>query len=200
MRIADNAAPVEFYDVQSQQGLKDGKMYYREPETWILEASCDGRNWDVVHEVFESRTLPGNGKYWYSSGSTTFDAAHPGYPIASAPSGITTEIGPVTIAGGTLDVASPVEISSLTVDASSSDGALKGVTFASDGVINVVSTNFPSGSRDLELPLTLSDCGNLDNISRWTLNLDGVPNTRLDVRIVNGKVGLFRRGFMVICL
>ena len=198
MRIADNAAPVEFYDVQSQQGLKDNKMYYREPETWILEASCDGRNWDVVHEVFESRTLPGNGKYWYSSGSTTFDPAHPGYPIASAPAGVTTEIGPVTIAGGTLDIASPVEISSLTIDASSSEGVLKGVTFASEGVINVVNANFPSGSRDLELPLTLSDCGNMGNLSSWTLNLDGVPNTRLDVRVHNGRISLSKMGFVLI--
>ena len=191
-RISDDAKPVAYYDLQAQNSNAD-----RQPKDWMLEASCDGRNWDVI-DTQADQGVSADGYRWYSSDVTSFDEAHPGYPIASAPSGVTTEIGPVTIAGGTLDVASPVEISSLTIDASSSDGVLKGVTFASEGVINVVNANFPSGSRDLELPLTLSGCGNLDNLSGWTLNLNGVPNTRLDVRVFNGRVSLSKRGFVLI--
>ena len=41
MRIADDAAPAAYYDIQSQQGAK----YAREPSGWFLEASVDGREW-----------------------------------------------------------------------------------------------------------------------------------------------------------
>ena len=190
-RIADDAKPVAYYDLQTNSGANNN----REPKDWMLEASCDGRSWDVVDEQTD-RGVAESGARWYSSGNTDFDEAHPGYPIASAPAGVTTEIGPVTIAGGTLDVASPVVISNLTVDASSSDGGLKGVTFASEGVIDVV--NVPENFRELELPVTLSGCGDEINISRWTLKVGGVQNTRLDVRVSNGKIGLSKKGFVLI--
>ena len=192
-RIADDAKPVAYYDLLTQSGANNN----REPKDWMLEASCDGRNWDVI-DTQTDQGVSESGQRWYSSGSTDFDAEHPGYPIASAPADVTTEIGAVAVAGGTLDVASPVVVSNLTVDASSSGGVVKGVTFAANGVINVVNANFVAQSRDFELPLTLSSCEGTENISHWALNLDGVPNTRLDVRVSNGKVRLSRRGFMLL--
>jgi len=191
-RISDDAKPVAYYDLQAQNSNDD-----RQPKDWMLEASCDGRNWDVI-DTQADQGVSASGYRWYSSDDTTFDEAHPGYPIASAPSGVTTEIGPVTIAGGTLDVASPVVVSNLTVDASSSGGVVKGVTFAANGVIDVQNANFPADSRDFELPLTLSACEGADNIARWALSLDGVPNARLDVYVSDGKIRLIRRGFVLI--
>jgi len=188
-RISDDAKPVAYYDLQAQNSNDD-----RQPKDWMLEASCDGRNWDVI-DTQADQGVSASGYRWYSSDVATFDEAHPGYPIATAPSGVTTEIGPVTIAGGTLDVASPVVISNLTVDASASDGGLKGVTFASEGVINVV--NMPEGSRDLELPVALSGCVDERNVSLWTLKIGGVSNTRLSVNVSNGKIGLTRKGFLI---
>ena len=192
-RIADDAKPVAYYDLMTNTGGNNN----REPKDWMLEASCDGRNWDVI-DTQTDQGVASSGQRWYSSGSTDFDAEHPGYPITSSPTGVTTEIGSVTIAGGTLDFVSPIAVSNLTVDASSSGGVLKGVTFASSGVLDVVNACFPEGSRYLELPLTPSGCSEVSEISDWALKLGGIPNTHLDVRVLNGKIGLFRRGFMLL--
>ena len=189
-RIADDAKPVAYYDLQTNSGANNN----REPKDWMLEASCDGRNWDIVDEQTD-QGVAASGACWYSTGSTDFDATHPGYPIASAPTGVMTEIGSVTIAGGTLDVASPVVVSNLTVDASTSGGVLKGVAFASEGVIDVV--NASAKVRELELPVTLAGCDGESNISRWSLKIGGVASNRLDIRVANGKIGLSSRGLVI---
>ena len=181
MRVADDAKPVTFYDIMSQQGGN----YVREPKDWMLEASYDGRNWDVVDEK-TGLGVSSSGKRWYSSGNTDFDAAHPGYPIASAPAGVTTEIGPVTIAGGTLKAAAQVEVSSLTVDAAAG-GAASGLSFASGGVLDIV--NAPAGANEFNVPVALSNYEG--SLSRWTLRINGVETTSKTVTITGDgiKVG-----------
>ena len=179
-RILDDAKPVVYYDLQAQNSNAD-----RQPKDWMLEASCDGSNWDVI-DTQADQGVSADGYRWYSSDVTTFDEAHPGYPIASAPSGVTTEIGPVTIAGGMLKAAAPVGVSSLTVDAAAG-GAASGLSFASGGVLDIV--NAPAGANEFNVPVALSNYEG--SLSRWTLRINGVETTSKTVTITGDgiKVG-----------
>jgi autotransporter-associated beta strand protein len=180
-RISDDAKPVAYYDLMTQTGGNNN----REPKDWMLEASCDGRTWNVI-DTQTDQGVAESGQRWYSSGSTDFDAAHPGYPIASVPAGVTTEIGPVTIAGGMLKAAAPVGVSSLTVDAAAG-GAASGLSFASGGVLDIV--NAPAGANEFNVPVVLSNYEG--SLSRWTLRINGVETTSKTVTITGDgiKVG-----------
>ena len=190
MRLADDAQPVAYYDLMTNTGGTNN----REPKDWILEASCDGRTWVEV-DAQTDQGVAASGQRWYSSGSTDFDSAHPGYPIASAPAGVTTEIGPVTIAGGTLVAAAPIAVSSLTVDAVAG-GAASGLSFASGGVLDIV--NATSGATEFTVPVSLAGSENTSNLKRWTLRINGVETATRTVSVTSDGIHIGPAGTVIL--
>lgn len=174
MRIADDAAPAAYYDIQSQQGAK----YAREPSGWFLEASVDGREWAEV----DARTGVGvaaSGKRWYSTGNADFDAAHPGYPV-SAPAAPAVNVASAEIAGGTLLCDAPVTLSSLAVDALQG-GAVNGAAFAESGTLDLSNVALVSG--EAIVPVRLPGCAGTANLSRWTLVVNGRETSAKQVSV-----------------
>ena len=190
MRLADDAQPVAYYDLMTNSGGNNA----REPKDWILEASRDGRTWVEV-DAQTDRGVAASGQRWYSSGSTDFDTAHPGYPIASAPVGVTTEIGPVAIAGGTLITDGPLAVSHLVVDAVAG-GAASGLSFASDGILDIV--NAPSGAREFTVPVSLAGSGNAANLRRWTLRINGDETTTRTVSVTSSGIRIGPAGTVIL--
>ncbi|MBQ6248272.1 MAG: autotransporter-associated beta strand repeat-containing protein [Kiritimatiellae bacterium] len=189
-RVADDAEPAAYYDIMTQTGGHNN----REPRDWVLEASADGRNWDVV----DTRTGMGvsaSGQRWYSSGGTEFDAAHPGYAIASAPAGVTTEIGSVAIEGGTLVAGAPVPVSHLMVDAAQT-GAASGLALEQDGILEIV--NAPADASEFVVPVSLAGSVNSTNLKRWKLRIDGVETAARTVSVTSSGIRVGPGGTVIL--
>ena len=193
MRVADDADPVKFYDVKSQQGYSSGSMYKREPRVWLLEGSVDGRNWETL-DAKEDPTVSGSAARWYSSGDKAFNASAPGFEIATEAPERTVRIGSVSVEGGTLVADVPMAVSNLVVDATSG-GTLDGFAFAERGTLTV--KNLPEGKGMTELPGTYLNCTGLDGVSRWTLSLDG-KSTLKRISASGGVLRIYSPGTTVI--
>ena len=192
MRVADDADPVKFYDVKSQQGYTEGSMYKREPRVWLLEGSVDGRNWETL-DAKEDPTVSGSGARWYSSGVKTFNAAAPGFEIATEAPARTVRIGSVSVQGGTLVADVPVTVSNLVLNATSG-GTIDGFNFASTGTLTVDGMN---GDGDVLLPATFDNVTGLANLRGWTLNFADPSIGKRRVRVAGGRVAIMRVGITV---
>jgi len=194
MRVADDADPVKFYDVKSYMGIdkETQAMNGREPRVWVLEGSPDGRNWEVLDEK-EDLTVPAVGKFWYSSGSSTFDAAVPGFEIATEAPARTVRIGSVSVQGGTLVADVPVTVSNLVLNATSG-GTIDGFNFASTGTLTVDGMN---GDGDVLLPATFDNVTGLANLRGWTLNFADPSIGKRRIRVSGGRVAIMRVGITV---
>jgi hypothetical protein len=192
MRVADDADPVKFYDVKSQQGYTEGSMYKREPRVWLFEGSVDGRNWETL-DAKEDPTVSGSGARWYSSGKTTFNAAAPGFEIATEAPVRTVRIGSVSVQGGTLVADVPVTVSNLVLNATSG-GTIDGFDFASTGTLTV---NGMDGEGDVLLPATFDNVTGLENLRNWTLKFTDPSIGKRRVRISGGRVSIIRVGITI---
>lgn len=192
MRVADNANTVKYYDVKSWGGATDGVMYKREPRVWTFEGSVDGRNWDLLDER-EDITI-GKGAIWYSTGKTTFNAASPGFEVATEAPENVVNLGAVSVLGGTLVADAPLSVSNLVVDATSG-GTLDGFAFAENGTLTV--KNLPDGNEMVALPGTYANCTGLDGVSRWTLSLDGEP-TKKRISVSGGVIRIVPPGTAIV--
>ena len=188
MRVADDANTVKYYDVKSWGGATDGVMYKREPRVWTFEGSVDGRNWDLLDE--RADITIGKGAIWYSTGKTTFNAASPGFEVATEAPENVVNLGAVSVLGGTLVADAPLSVSNLVVDATSG-GTLDGFAFAENGTLVV--KNLPDGNEMVALPGTYANCTGLDGVSRWKLSLDGEP-TKKRISVSGGVIRIFCPG------
>ena len=192
MRVADDADTVKYYDVKSQQGYKSDGMYEREPQVWTFEGSVDGRNWEVLDEEADL-TVAGTGARWYSSGVKTFNAAAPGFEIATEAPARTVRIGSVSVQGGTLVADVPVTVSNLVLNATSG-GTIDGFNFASTGTLTVDGMN---GDGDVLLPATFDNVTGLENLRGWTLNFTDPSIGKRRIRVSGGRVAIMRVGITV---
>lgn len=193
MRVADNADTVKFYDVKSYSGNQNSVMYMREPRVWIFEGSVDGRNWDFL-DGQEDLTVPGADKYWYSTGSKTFNASSPGFEVATEAPECTVNLGFVSVQGGTLVADVPVTVSNLVVDVECG-GTLDGFAFAPNGTLTV--QNLPDGNVVTELPGTYVNCTGLDGVSQWTLR-DGDALSRKRISVSGGVIRIVPPGTAIV--
>ncbi|MBR4616377.1 MAG: hypothetical protein IKO55_12280, partial [Kiritimatiellae bacterium] len=134
------------------------------------------------------------GAIWYSTGSTTFNAASPGFEVATEAPENVVNLGPVSVQGGTLVADAPISVSNLVVDATSG-GTLDGFAFAENGTLTV--KNLPDGNEMVASPGTYANCTGLDGVSRWTLSLDGEP-TKKRISVSGGVIRIFSPGTAIV--
>ena len=77
----------------------------------------------------------------------------------------------------------------------SSGGTIRGVSFASDGTLELA-RNFEG--VDLQLPLTFDSVTDMSNIENWQLKVDGKQKNEYKVSVRNNSVFIRKPGFMVI--
>ena len=197
MRLADDAAGVMYYDVKSHQGYTSTGMYKREPKSWMLEGSLDGRAWVVLDEkTFTSNPISGDGnsKRWYSCNQTSHDAEHLGYPIGG-PSARNVTIGSVHVAPGATLVADDVVTVSNVVVSTSGGGTLRNFALAQDGSIDFVDTPNPEG---VFVPMAFENVSGLENLGGWTVSVNGVASRRWRVGGSAGGIRLTPLGMILV--
>lgn len=212
MRLAADAGEVAGYDFGctygvSQSGL-DGRydMFGGDPGAWTLEGSVDGIHWHELHRIDNALDrncgmpvgLYSKRLYKTQSGTAALilcstnsqqivghstNAANPLSEVASVS----------VVSNATLEVVGEaLEIGNLVVDVTSG-GTLRNFTFAQNGTLEVSE----KGSGIVELPLAFEDCSEVNRISRWALSVaDGKPTTRR-IAVINGKVCIVPRGYVV---
>ena len=179
MRLPESAAEAVSYDICANQA-NDNKW---EPNAWTMEASADGVFWDTVANV-TSNDLVYAIQHWISDNSAfTKNARHisPNQDflfgldkgkslLATAPS----QLANATVAvaeGAVLRAEGSVALSSIEVDASQPAGTIDGFAFAPDGTLNVVGAATPS--EGFALPVAIVHESGTENLSSWTVNMNG---------------------------
>ena len=200
MRLTNGTPEIVRYDL-----LNRGTDTAGLPEVASMEASADGIHWNLVETngvgdvLTDHAYSPDTTNWkWYSNGDAfTSGQARPGagFPIrghADIPTPLQNVRSVSVAAGATLKTYDGVEIGKLKVD-SAGAGTIDGFTFAENGTIDV--TNPPDSSSFL--PGTYVNCSGLENVSGWTLKVDGKANAKYKVSVRNGKIFFCRPGFII---
>ena len=208
MKLPDGAQPVRFYDIKASMGYnaskssadganwQDNHMCSFEARGWRVEASTDGRQWDLLDEKYhdDATVAPIHGAArWYHSDDASFNPSNPGWSIPEKPTARTVSLGAVSVTGNAELLAdAPVEISHLVADAASG-GFLSNVTFAANGTLDVVNAT----KETSELPLRFSEGTDLRPVMNWVLRIDGIPSNKRKISVANGRLILARQGMII---
>ena len=219
MHLADGSEPITHFDIQSCNTVQD--MLNNWPTRLMLEGSCDGVHWTVVHDnatkgdAYDYSHYGSGSGYgvdnnclWLSDGARCNDSGRSTYHKRLLGDGSWTlatswelpegpyeqlEYATVQVSGGLLTTASPLTISKFRIDATRG-GTLDNFVFAENGTLDIVGSDIPSG---MVLPGTYTNCTGLENLVGWTLTLNGKP-TRCTLAFNDGKLTLLRPGVMII--
>ena len=217
MRLANGAPEIVSYDILSYWNSNATNEW---PKIATMEASIDGVNWDLVetndlgevvaeHNYDFSIPLGGsnNANRWFSDGKeltprTPSKATTPrpgaGFPIRGRVANFTMPLQNVrsisVAAGATLKTETEVVISSLKVDVGGA-GTMDGFTFAETGTINVLTDDT---SQTIELPGTYVNCIGLENVAGWNIEVNGSMTKKFIPEVVDGRIRLRPRGFVLI--
>ncbi len=217
MRLTNGAPEIVSYDIES---------YWNQTNSWpkiaSMEASVDGLNWELVetnafgeivseHDYDFSIPLEGtknSSNKWYSDGTAqvnwdptagTTPRPGKGFPIRGRIPNWQTPLQNVRSVhvdeNATLRTYDDVTIRSLKVDAAGA-GTLDGFKFAANGTLDVVTqSGFSSATA---LPGGYPNCQGLQNVSSWTLKINGETSSRYNVAVRDGKIYVIPRGFVIL--
>ena len=202
-RIADESPTITHYDLNTI--YKPGGDYFGcSPAAYEVQASADGIHWErvggqdaVSYEGMEVATA------WMSDFTALVSGEvrkNKGFALthttASRECGGLSSVRSVEVAeGATLKlVGAPVSVGQLHVDATGA-GLLEGpFAFGASGTLNV--ENLPNDAV-VELPGTYVGVSGLGNLNAWNLALDGSSCTSHNISVKNGKIRIFKRGFLM---
>ena len=200
MRVSDEAPAITRYDIcaSANYDTSNSRPHPREPFSWSVDASRDGISWTELASVVSNSTPTTAAWQWYSTRSTTFDPAQNGYAIASED---LTELKPSELdyvavaAGATLRSDKCVSVKELRYDATRGAGTLEMFAFQGDGAISISCDNALRGSV-IHLPYTFRNCSGLENLSGWSVFVNGV-RTRCRVKVTSGGIDIMPKGFVI---
>ena len=206
-RLPEGAKPVTSYDIVThRENSENMGSYVLNPKCWTVEASVDGKNWNLLHTMEDSGasgqtlTIRGAGKWMGRDAEFSTDDGvkvpyTSGQPIAAAPSG---EVGKsfadveyVEVAdGATLVAEGDITLKGIKVNAKGA-GSLVGFQFADSGDFIV------EGVPD-ESVVTLP--GRYEQkLAKWTLKSSDYRVARRELVIdADGVARLYKRGFAII--
>ncbi len=219
MRMTNNAPEIVGWDyVLAYGAAQDGSN--RSVCGYSIEGSVDGMHWDdLTGDIFHpSNTLPTANMKWVSGGTAnkafvTGDAArHKSNGAAFALSddfkftrtrpdafSVFENVGAVKVAAGaklTADGDGIGAISSISVDASGDGtGTIDGFALSGAGILEV--ENLPRIQGETGLPLVFTNCTGAENISAWTLDVNGAGARGHRVRIRDGRLCIMPKGTVV---
>lgn len=183
--------------------ISRGYNYQRNVKGFSIEASVDGRRWDVLTNVTLTSGFSGNvnSPKWafansvYSAGSAGTHTG--GAPIAGRPASSVkalSNVSGVSVAKGARLIGenADVEIRGLEVDGRGA-GTIENCTFAQTG--SIVVKNAKEATGDM-LELGFVNCVSPERIANWTAVVDGKTNCKIDYR--NGKLYVVRPGLLIV--
>ena len=205
-RLSAGTKPARYFDFVSRFGWDEPETDH--PAFYTLEGSADGVNWTMLHSTRDCEHPKGGS--WASTGVAYEPGENQncrsvgkefGHEIATGLENRETVNLSVArsvkvFAGATLETSAIIELPKLTVDArANSDAVVKGFVFSTSGVLTIENL---SGSQEKTLPVSLLDCTGVENISNWSLVVNGRSTTRKSVEVRNGRLVIVSQGFSVI--
>lgn len=189
VRLRDDAAAVAGYNLYLPRRNYEGTI--RCPSGWTLEASFNGEDWFTA----DDRTYvssPGGNNRWYNGGvAFGLSAALPSGDGA-LPAGSALSVAPGALAVATNGVAA---LSRLRIDCEAGAGVIDGFGFAPSGVL--ILENDSALGVGVELPITLANITGTENLKSWTVWRGSTPATSTGVKLKDGKLVLYGKGFMI---
>lgn len=154
------------------------ETFARDVRSWSLEGSMDGINWENLDTVI-SNANPTTGEQWKWIGTNKTGAHNAGEGLGPiAPETSRDILRPSSVesvsafAGATVKVNAPLPTSKVRVDYTHGGGTIEGFVLAKNGTLEVV--NVPEGAgRSLEIPLSLVNVSGMENISGYTVLVNG---------------------------
>ena len=195
MRLADNAAPVAGYNIQS--GGDDvwayGANRCRTPGSWTLEASDDGTTWTLLDSQTDSSYAGIANNTWFNGGNMIPCTANG--TGASMPTNAT-----LTVSDGAT-MALPADqkdgVKSLEIDCTAAAGTFANFTAANGMTVNLV--NFRA-FRDASvaggklLPVLFSGTTDFTTEDSWKVLIDGDARKGADYKVFAQNGGLYVKG------
>lgn len=170
--------------------------------SWTMEGSPDGLVWTELHSVVSNDNVFSASKCWYTA--TNYDgswnaASVPGYELpttaASAPRRAAS-LGAISVAAGARILAdSEQSVDAISCDASLGCGKIQGVAFAQTGALTVVGGAWANGR--MVLGYEFADCSGLENISNWSVNVDG-RRGNCSVKVTDDGIVLTKNGLVIV--
>ena len=96
-------------------------------------------------------------------------------------------------ANGTLVGSHGAILPKLSIDAADT-GKIKGFAFTENGRLDVTGMIVPGG---MALPTEFENVEGLENLSQWTLTVNGQAGRGYSAKAVRGRLVIFRRGMVV---
>ena len=161
----------------------NARTYARTPIAYKMEASRDGYSWTQV--FYETNSLAAEQGRWHSDPSESFTAGAvrpgKGFSVSNctfAANEMLPNVSGVSVAPNAVIAAEgPVTLKTLSVDASGAgNGTVRGFSFAEAGTLRIEGLGALAGK--CEIPMALEDCTGLENVSKWSLVVNGEAGNR----------------------
>lgn len=217
VRMPEGVGAVRSFDIASIAG----RSSTRSLTDWTMEGSRDGIVWHTLRtfDYDKGDRVPENGCYWYSdymycgTSSSTQEAAPQvrkydpsaakpkGYPAIAAVGeadavDILTKVASVSVAKGARLVSEGVNtVRKLRLDATGA-GTLKGVTFAEEGVLEIVGAQ-PGKARTIDFD-ALEECRRTENLANWTVAFGDTVKPQYGVRLHGNTLTIIPPGLFLI--
>lgn len=211
IRLPENADPVSSFDLVWAQD-ETASTAYQHPSYFSIEGSLDGFSWTELFSTNHAGTTAVKTKWMtnesgakYAAGDlvkakTISDKRREGICLA-APLGATSPLDAVSCVG----VASNATLKSLYgtttlkvfgLDMTHGGGMVDGFTFATDGLFSVTNV---AVLGNIAAAFTPVNCIGVENLSRWTLRVNGHETTKYTVIAnKNGTIQLVQIGSRMI--
>jgi hypothetical protein len=149
-----------------------------------------------------------NANRWFSNGEKqinwspengTTPRPGAGFQVRSRPADVPLplqKVRAVSVASGAVLKTSDTvaELNSLKVDANGA-GTIEGFSFAKQGTLDV--TYLGGNQGTVALPGTYLSCSGMENISGWSLKLNGAESKSYRIKSRNGRIALVLRGMFI---
>ena len=198
MRLAASSPEITAYNLCTANDVPD-----RDPVTWTLEGSLDGSAWVTLDS--RANVVPpstgggsGTGRFLYYNGEAPYALATRAMGNGSSESG--SDVIPfgsvLDVRGGaTLTVDAAEVVDALRVDMLSA-GAITRLIAAPNGALYVV--NAGGSPAGLVLPLTIGAIESRDNLSTWSVYVNGVLQNGVSLGVsADGHLRLLAKGTLV---
>lgn len=210
IRLPEGAAAVKSFDFVWNTS-SSGAGILNHPTDFKIEGSVDGFDWT---ELFTTNgvTSPGSGYWLYTrksyNGTELTDAItdpskrHTGFPLEQP---VAQDYGPLDAASAAFvapnatlkAVDGVVTLSSFGIDMATGGGRVEGFSFAENGTLSF--KNVGTGESIQERSFTPVDCTGVENMSNWTIVVDGRPSSIFHADVSSGgMVRLMRPGLRII--
>ena len=199
-RLSDSALPVAGYDLVHAYSCN-------RPKGWTMECSTNGIDWVMADiQTAASATKPNQEYAGFRTQNSYCSTCAFKLPLTYTSPGATGIAGAIAVGvdgGATLDfsrMAAPVEVDRLVIDAENGFGSLANVSLSAVGTIEVF--NVEGDIANCSFPMMLVDVTGVENLSGWTVLVNGAPVSRRTPRFVpnetGGKLFFDRPGFSLI--